>query len=143
MGNHRLGASLINQSGFLAPDFILRYGFLARRSDIGAALFNYHQYYLLGTTRDRRGYLQRTTGFLGYMSYPFNRYRRLDFNTLNVLYPRFLSTLNLIRRAILATTVQSSFSEHSLSWVIPRCGKCLGPILAHATNLHSKSRSGL
>lgn len=82
MGNHRLGASLINQSGFLAPDFILRYGFLARRSDIGAALFNYHQYYLLGTTRDRRGYLQRTTGFLGYMSYPFNRYRRLDFNLL-------------------------------------------------------------
>lgn len=82
MGNHRLGASLINQSGFLAPDFILRYGFLARRSDIGAALFNYHQYYLLGTTRDRRGYLQRTTGFLGFMSYPFNRYRRLDFNLL-------------------------------------------------------------
>ena len=82
MGNHRVGASLINQSGFLAPDFILRYGFLARRSDIGAALFNYHQYYLLGTTRDRRGYLQRTTGFLGFMSYPFNRYRRLDFNLL-------------------------------------------------------------
>ena len=87
MGNHRVGASLINQSGFLAPDFILRYGFLARRSDIGAALFNYHQYYLLGTTRDRRGYLQRTTGFLGFMSYPFNRYRRLDFNLLMYTTP--------------------------------------------------------
>ena len=82
MGNHRVGASLINQSGFLAPDFILRYGFLARRSDIGAALFNYHQYYLFGTAHDRRGYLQRTTGLLGFMSYPFNRYRRLDFNLL-------------------------------------------------------------
>ena len=82
MGNHRLGASLINQSGFLAPDFILRYGFLARRSDIGAALFNYHEYHLLGTTRDRRGILQRTTGLMGFMSYPFNRYRRMDMHIL-------------------------------------------------------------
>jgi hypothetical protein len=82
MGNHRLGLSVANQSGFVAPDFIARYGYLSRRADIGAAIFNYHQYHVLGSTRNRRGLLQRTTGLMGYFSYPFNRYRRIDFQTL-------------------------------------------------------------
>ena len=43
MGNHRLELSVVNQSGFLAPDFIGRYGYLARRADFGAAIFNFHE----------------------------------------------------------------------------------------------------
>lgn len=82
MGNHRLGLSVANQSGFVAPDFIARYGYLSRRADIGTAIFNYHQYHVLGSTRNRRGLLQRTTGLMGYFSYPFNRYRRIDFQSL-------------------------------------------------------------
>ena len=82
MGNHRLGLSIANQSGFLAPDFIARYGYLSRRADIGTAVFNYHEYHILGSPRNRRGVLQRTTGLMGYFSYPFNRYRRIDFQTL-------------------------------------------------------------
>jgi outer membrane protein assembly factor BamA len=82
MGNHRFGLSVVNQSGFLAPDFIARYGYLAPRADFGAAVFNYHEYHLLGTPRDRRGILQRTTGLISYFSYPFNRYRRVDLQML-------------------------------------------------------------
>ena len=82
MGNHRLGLSVANQSGFVAPDFIARYGYLSRRADIGTAIFNYHQYHVLGSPRNRYGLLQRTTGLMGYFSYPFNRYRRIDFQTL-------------------------------------------------------------
>jgi Tol biopolymer transport system component len=78
MGNHRLGLSVANQSGFLAPDFIARYGYLARRADVGGAIFNFHEYHILGSPRNRRGIVQRTTGLMGYFSYPFNRYRRID-----------------------------------------------------------------
>ena len=78
MGNHRLGLSVVNQSGFLAPDFVARYGYLLRRADFGAALFNYHEYHLLGTTRNRRRVLQRLTGMVGFLNYPFNRYRRFE-----------------------------------------------------------------
>ena len=82
MGNHRLGVSLVNQSGFLAPDFIARYASLSRRANFGAALFNYHEYHLFGSVRNRRRILQRTTGLLGFMSFPFNRYRRMDLEML-------------------------------------------------------------
>jgi Tol biopolymer transport system component len=82
MGNHRLGLSVQNQSGFLAPDFIARYGSLARRADFGASLFNFHEYHLLGTTRNRRRVSQRLTGIAGSVMYPFNRYRRMDLQLL-------------------------------------------------------------
>ena len=82
MGNHRLGLSLSNQAGFLAPDFIARYGYLSRRADVGAAIFNFHEYHVLGSPRDRRGVVQRTTGLMGFFSYPFNRYRRIDSEVL-------------------------------------------------------------
>ncbi|MCZ6681024.1 MAG: BamA/TamA family outer membrane protein [Candidatus Poribacteria bacterium] len=78
MGNHRLGLSVVNQSGFLAPDFIAQYSYLSRRADLGVAFFNYHEYHLLGTPFNRRGVLQRVTGLIGSVNYPFNRYRRLE-----------------------------------------------------------------
>lgn len=79
LGNHRVEVSVINQSsGYLVPDFIGQYGFLTHRADIGAVLYNYHQYHLLGSIRNQRGVLQRITGAGGFLSYPFDRYRRLD-----------------------------------------------------------------
>lgn len=79
LGNHRVGLSVINQTGgYLLPDFIAQYGFLTHRADVGAVIFNYHQYHLLGSIRNQRGVLQRVTGVGGYLSYPFDRYRRLD-----------------------------------------------------------------
>ncbi len=79
LGNHRVGVSVINQTGgYLLPDFIAQYGFLTHRADIGAVVYNYHQYHLLGSVRNQRGVLQRVTGIGGYLSYPFNRYLRLD-----------------------------------------------------------------
>ena len=78
MGNHRFGLSVANQSGFIAPDFIARYGYLARRADVGTAIFNFHEYHILGSPRSRRGIVQRTTGLMGYLNYPFNRYRRIE-----------------------------------------------------------------
>ena len=82
MGNHRLGLSVQNQSGFLAPDFVAQYGSLARRADFRASLFNFHEYHLLGTTRNRRRVSQRLTGIAGSAMYPFNRYRRMELELL-------------------------------------------------------------
>ncbi|HIC17343.1 TPA: hypothetical protein EYO77_04440 [Candidatus Poribacteria bacterium] len=78
MGNHRFGLSLINQSGYFAPDFVASYGYLEKQANFGASIFNYHEYHILSSITSRRGVLQQITGFSGYISYPFNRYRRLD-----------------------------------------------------------------
>ena len=87
MGNHRLGLSVQNQSGFLAPDFIAQYGSLARRADFGVSLFNFHEYHLLGTTRNRRRVSQRLTGIASSVMYPFNRYRRMELQLLTYSTP--------------------------------------------------------
>ncbi len=79
LGNHRIGVSVMNQSSYLAPDFIAQYGFLTHRTDIGAMIYNYHEYHILGGIQNRRGILQRITGLGAYLNYPFDRYHRLDF----------------------------------------------------------------
>ena len=78
LGNHRIGVSVMNQSSYLAPDFIAQYGFLTHRTDIGAMIYNYHEYHILGGIQSRRGILQRITGLGAYLNYPFDRYHRLD-----------------------------------------------------------------
>ena len=79
LGNHRIGVSVMNQSSYLAPDFIAQYGFLTHRTDVGAVIYNYHEYHILGGIQRRRGILQRITGLGTYVNYPFDRYHRLDF----------------------------------------------------------------
>ncbi|MCY4570746.1 MAG: BamA/TamA family outer membrane protein [Candidatus Poribacteria bacterium] len=79
LGNHRIGVSVMNQSSYLTPDFIAQYGFLTHRTDVGAMIYNYHEYHILGGIQSRRGILQRITGLGAYVNYPFDRYRRLDF----------------------------------------------------------------
>ena len=78
LGNHRIGVSVMNQSSYLAPDFIAQYGFLTHRTDMGAMIYNYHEYHILGGIQSRRGILQRITGLGTYLNYPFDRYHRLD-----------------------------------------------------------------
>ena len=78
LGNHRIGVSVMNQSSYLAPDFIAQYGFLTHRTDIGVMVYNYHEYHILGGIQRRRGILQRITGLGAYLKYPFDRYHRLD-----------------------------------------------------------------
>ena len=78
LGNHRIGVSVMNQSSYLAPDFIAQYGFLTHRTDMGAMIYNYHEYHILGGIQRRRGILQRITGLGAYLNYPFDRYHRLD-----------------------------------------------------------------
>ena len=78
LGNHRIGVSVMNQSSYLAPDFIAQYGFLTHRTDVGAMIYNYHEYHILGGIQSRRGILQRITGLGAYLNYPFDRYHRLD-----------------------------------------------------------------
>ena len=80
LGNHRIGVSVMNQSSYLAPDFIAQYGFLTHRTDVGAMIYNYHEYHILGGIQTRRGILQRITGLGTYLNYPFDRYHRLDLN---------------------------------------------------------------
>ena len=80
LGNHRIGVSVMNQSSYLAPDFIAQYGFLTHRTDVGAMVYNYHEYHILGGIQRRRGILQRITGLGAYLNYPFDRYHRLDLN---------------------------------------------------------------
>ena len=63
------------------PDFVANYGYFPRKADFGVSIFNYHQYHLFGSTRSRGGVFQRITGLGGYVSYPFNRYHRLDLQT--------------------------------------------------------------
>ena len=91
MGNHRFAVSMSNHSTirqsvygetqFYMPDFVANYGYFPRKADFGVSIFNYHQYHLFGSTRSRGGVFQRITGLGGYVSYPFNRYHRLDLQT--------------------------------------------------------------
>jgi outer membrane protein assembly factor BamA len=119
MGNHRLGLSVQNQTGFLAPDFIARYGSLARRADFGASLFNFHEYHLLGTTRNRRRVSQRLTGIAGSIMYPFNRYRRVELQMLMYSTPyafRFDTTLEDNRGLLMLGTI--SLVSDTTRWQI-------------------------
>ncbi len=79
LGNHRVELSVIKQSGgYLVPDFIAQYGYLTNRADVGVVAYNYHQYHRLSSLRNQTGILQRITGGGAFLSYPFNRYNRLD-----------------------------------------------------------------
>ena len=82
MGNHRFGLDMSNQSGALAPDFVASYAYLAKRADYGVSLFNYHEYHSVLTDYGYYGILQRKTGLIGGLSYPLDRYRRIELKSL-------------------------------------------------------------
>ena len=116
MGNHRIGLSIAtNQSGFLTPDFIASYFYLARRTDYGVALFNYHEYYI---SSDRHYLIaQRNTGLLGFLSYPLDRYRRIEIQTLIYSTPfnfKYYTDLDDPRGTIVSSEI--SYIKDTTMW---------------------------
>ncbi|MBM3234830.1 hypothetical protein FJZ31_00890 [Candidatus Poribacteria bacterium] len=115
MGNHRIGLSVAaNQSGFLTPDFIASYFYLARRTDYGAAFFNYHDYYV---TIDRYLLAQRNTGLIGFLSYPLDRYRRIELQTLIYSTPfdyKYYTDLDAPRGTIISSEI--SYIKDTTMW---------------------------
>jgi len=146
MGNHRFAVSMSNHSTmrqsiygetqFYAPDFIANYGYFPKKADFGASIFNYHQYHLFGSTRSRGGIFQRITGLGGYMSYPFNRYHRLDLQTqiytTPFSYNYYLSRPNFSsydqKRGVLFLGIASLVSDTTL-W------SSAGPFTGHRMKL--------
>jgi len=78
MGNHRVMLTLMGQSGYFAPDFVAYYYYLGLRPDFGVGLYNYHTVHLVRGIWGDEWYLERNTGAAALMSYPFDRYRRLE-----------------------------------------------------------------
>ncbi len=120
MGNHRLGLTVANQTAFLAPDFVASYVYLPRRTDLGLALFNYHDYHLIDGQYGRQAILQRNSGLVGYLSYPLDRYRRFDVELLAYSTPfayKFKpgSLSNPHRRGFLLSA-NASFVKDNVLW---------------------------
>ncbi|HIE28540.1 TPA: hypothetical protein EYP66_14765 [Candidatus Poribacteria bacterium] len=116
MGNHRFGLSVVaNQSGFLTPDFITSYVYLARRTDYGAAFFNYHEYYI---SIDRRYLIaQRNTGLIGFLTYPLDRYRRIELQALIYSTPfdfKYDTALDSSRGTIVSSEI--SYIKDTTMW---------------------------
>ena len=87
MGNHRLMLTLMGQSGYFAPDFMAFYYYLGMRPDFGVGLYNYHTVHLVRGIWGDEWYLERNTGVVALMSYPFDRYRRLEVQLEKVSMP--------------------------------------------------------
>ena len=74
MGNHRFTAGIDTVSFRDQPDFMVGYYYLRKRADLGAAIFNWNNFYI----EDDDKIWQRSTGAAGYLSYPLDRFRRID-----------------------------------------------------------------
>ena len=84
MGDHRFMAGM-DFASFRNPDFFLAYYYLRRRADFGAAIFNWNDFYIEGEDK----FWQRSTGIAGYLSYPLDRFFRVDLQLGR--YSRFLT----------------------------------------------------
>jgi len=77
MGDHRFmtsfdAVSLYDQTA--SPDFFAAYYYLRKRPDFGVALYSWNDYY----TQGGESFWQRSTGLQGFMSYPINKFNRID-----------------------------------------------------------------
>jgi hypothetical protein len=83
LGSRRFIASLDSVSTFSNFDFL--YFDLTKRMNWGVRLFDDRTFFVAANTQtgeiDRVRRLYRQTGVMGILSYPFNRYRRLDVGT--------------------------------------------------------------
>jgi Tol biopolymer transport system component len=94
LGNRRFIASLDSVSTFSNFDFL--YFDMRKRMNWGARLFDNRSFYLtqnIDTGRINQQQVYRETGALGLVSYPFNRYHRIDagagFESRNYFHPVF------------------------------------------------------
>lgn len=88
MGNHRIMAALDAVSLGSQPDFFAAYYYLRKRPDFGVALYNGNEYHIEGG----KSFWQRSTGVQGYMSYPFDKFNRIDI--VGGRYLRFFEYIN-------------------------------------------------
>ena len=98
LGNRRFIASLDSVSSFSNFDFL--YFDLQRRTNWGFRVFDNRSFYATPSTSSaslfERHQLYRETGAIGIVSYPFDRYHRLDtglgYEVRDVNYPYYTST---------------------------------------------------
>ena len=121
MGDHRLMAGVDFASVRSNQlDFQLAYYFLRKRIDFGGAIFNWNDFHIEGD----REFWQRSTGIVGYLSYPLDRFNRIDLQVGR--YLRFLDyvgeeterrkreSLNLLSLSLVKDVVLwSSFGPYS------------------------------
>ncbi len=88
MGDHRFMAGVDFVSFRNQPDFLMAYYYLKKRPDFGAAIFNWNDYLVEGED----SFWQRSTGIAGYVSYPLDRFNRIDLQLER--YVRFLDFID-------------------------------------------------
>ncbi|MBL7074772.1 PD40 domain-containing protein [candidate division KSB1 bacterium] len=76
LGNHRIYLDTDLYIDFENSNFQVFYFYLPRRVDVGLGLFHYYYYFDYGWVRDRN------YGLISYLSFPFNKYQRID----NLIY---------------------------------------------------------
>ncbi|MGH7726273.1 MAG: BamA/TamA family outer membrane protein [Candidatus Eiseniibacteriota bacterium] len=95
LGNHRFMITTDIFAGSLDETNILAYYYyLPKRWDYGLGVFHYKSYYYSSVTSlgesfsAARQFADRNVGFSGTLSYPFDRFRRIDFDLTNVVVDR-------------------------------------------------------
>jgi hypothetical protein len=138
LGNRRLIASLDSVSSF--SNFDILYLDLHKRLNWGVRAFDNRSFFttsnlVTGRIDDRRQ-IYRETGVIGILSYPFDRYHRLDtgfgYESRNVNYPLGYAldgSLVLFQRKDSFPIVSSTFSGDTTSF------KQFGPISGHRYEL--------
>ena len=136
LGNRRFIASLDSVSTFSNFDFI--YLDVHRRLNWGARLFDDRSFYFTvndAQTRLERQQYYRETGAIGFLSYPFSRYHRIDAGggaiSRDYFYPRFTDDpltpakpdfVEYDHRQDVYPIISSTFSGDSAVW------KFFGPV---------------
>lgn len=95
LGDHRFMITTDIFAGSLDETNILAYYYyLPKRWDYGLGVFHYKSYYFSNVTSlgeqfsEARRFADRNVGFSGLLSYPFDRFRRVDFDLTNVVVDR-------------------------------------------------------
>ncbi len=95
LGNDRFYITTDIFAGSLDETNLLAYYYyLPKRWDYGIGVFHFKNYYFSRTTNfgesfsEARRFSDRNIGFAGLLSYPFDRFRRLDFSLTNIVVDR-------------------------------------------------------
>jgi Tol biopolymer transport system component len=124
LGNHNLYiATDIFSSSLDETNALAIYNYLPRRWDYGVGLFHFKNYYssqvsTLGESfGSPRLFSERNFGFLGEASYPFDRFRRVDFNFTQMFVERQFFLEDVFGNVYQANREYRSVSSPSVSLV--------------------------
>ncbi len=113
MGDHRFSAGINAISIQSQPDLFLAYYYLKRKTDYGIALFNWNEFRIEGDNR----FWQRTTGIEGYISYPWNKFNRMDFQLGRYLrFTEYTNTENDRTKKDSINALSASLINDSSQW---------------------------